>query len=67
MIDATPAELSAMARVLKPLGEAVAEIGMDKPLAHYTREEILTLVEVVISNYQIYLLEEQNRNQEAPF
>ena len=56
MIDPTDAEKRSMACVLKPLGEAVAEIGMDKPLSHYTRAQILTLIEVVVTAYQGALL-----------
>ena len=52
MIDPTDIEKRCMERVLKPLGEVVAEIGMDKPLSHYTRAQILTLIEVVVGNYK---------------
>lgn len=55
MIDATDIEKQCMERTLQPLGEVVAEIGMHKPLAEYTRAEVLTLIEVVVGNYQTFL------------
>ena len=65
MIDPTELERAAMAAALIPLGEIVAEIGMDKPLADYTREEVLTLIEVVVTAYQDHLREADT--PEAPF
>ncbi|MCE7886570.1 MAG: hypothetical protein DYH13_03590 [Alphaproteobacteria bacterium PRO2] len=55
MIDATDIEKQCMERTLQPLGEVVAEIGMHKPLAEYTCAEVLTLIEVVVGNYQTFL------------
>ena len=57
MIDKTHLEELALASALSPLGEIVTEIGMEKPLAEYTREEALTMIEVVVSAYQKYILE----------
>ncbi|QQR69215.1 MAG: hypothetical protein IPI58_00580 [Alphaproteobacteria bacterium] len=65
MMDPTDIEKRCMERVLKPLGEVVAEIGMDKPLSHYTRAQILTLIEVVVGNYQTYMAE--NKDTGIPF
>ena len=62
MIDKTPLEQQALASALRPLGEAVAEIGMDKPLSAYTREEVLTLIEVVVDAYQKHLLDNPPHN-----
>lgn len=56
MIDKQPHEEAAMAAVLPLLGECVAEIGMDRPLSAYTRVEVLTLIEVVVTAYQDALL-----------
>ncbi len=56
MIDKQPHEEVALAAVLPLLGECVAEIGIDKPLSAYSRAEILTLVEVVVTAYQAALL-----------
>lgn len=51
MIDLTLTEKAAIESALKPLGEYVAEVGMDKPLSHYKREEVLCLIEVCLSAY----------------
>lgn len=51
MIDLTKMEKEAIESALKPLGEYVAEVGMDKPLSEYKREEILCLIEVALGAY----------------
>ena len=51
MVDPTENEQAAMVAVLPLLGEYVASVGMDKPLATYSRDEILQLVDVVVSAY----------------
>lgn len=51
MIDITKLEKEAIESALKPLGEYVAEVGMEKPLSQYKREEILCLIEVALSAY----------------
>lgn len=55
VIDPTIHEKAAMQAALKPLGEYVASIGMHRGLANYTKEEILTLVEVTVTAYHDYL------------
>ena len=55
MIDPTKEEKKAMDAALQPLGEYVSEIGMHLPLQGYTRAQVLTLIEVVITAYQDYL------------
>ena len=45
-----------MAAALGPLGEYVG-IGMDRPLADYSREEVLTLIEVVVTAFQDHLIQ----------
>ncbi|MBF0143053.1 MAG: hypothetical protein HQL59_06295 [Magnetococcales bacterium] len=55
MVDASDLEKAAMAAALRPLGEYVSSIGMDRPLADYRKDEVLTLVEVVISAYQDHM------------
>ena len=52
MIDLTKAEKNSIESALKPVGEYVAEIGMDRPLSNYSREEVLCLIEVAITAYQ---------------
>lgn len=64
MIDATATERSAMAAALRPLGDFVTEFGLARPLADYSREDILTLIEIVIDAYQAYLLEAHERQAE---
>lgn len=61
MIDPSEMELAAMRACLSPLGECVASIGMQRPLADYTREEVLTLIDVVVTAYQDQMLEEHER------
>ena len=51
MIDLTKNEKEAIESALKPIGEYVAEIGMDRPLSSYSREEVLCLIEVALSAY----------------
>jgi len=52
MIDPSEMENKAMVTCLRPLGEYVGSIGMERPLASYSREEVLTLIEVVVTAYQ---------------
>ena len=54
-------ELAAMRACLSPLGEYVGFIGMQRPLADYTREEALTLIDVVVTAYQDQMIEEHER------
>ena len=64
MIDATETEKAAMAAALKPLGDYVAERGLDCPLAQYSKAEILTLIEIVVDAFQAHLLEAHERQAE---
>ncbi|MBF0341030.1 MAG: hypothetical protein HQL95_08740 [Magnetococcales bacterium] len=64
MTDATDLERAAMAAALRPLGEYVASIGMQRPLAEYSREEVLTLIEVAVTAFQDYF---RKNNDEIPF
>jgi len=50
-----------MRSCLSPLGEYVGEIGMGRPLVDYSREVVLTLVDVVVSAYQSHMLIEHER------
>ena len=56
MVDKTTLEIQALAAALRPLGEIAAEIGFQKPLADYSRKEVLSLVEVIVDAWQGYLL-----------
>lgn len=61
MIDPSEMEIAAMQSCLEPLGEYVASICMERPLADYSREDVLTLIEVVITAYQSRMIEEHER------
>lgn len=61
MIDPSDMELAAMRACLSPLGEYVGSIGMERPLADYTRDEVLTLIDVVVTAYQDQMIEEHER------
>ena len=61
MIDPSDMELAAMRACLSPLGEYVGFIGMRRPLADYTRDEVLTLIDVVVTAYQDQMIEEHER------
>jgi hypothetical protein len=61
MIDPSDMELAAMRACLPPLGEYVGSIGMERPLADYTREEVLILIDVVVTAYQDQMIEEHER------
>lgn len=61
VIDPSDLEVAAMRAALVPLGDYVATLGMDRPLADYGKEEILRLVEVVVDAYQAHMLEEHER------
>src|SRR5262249_18786087 len=49
VVDLTDEERQALEATLKPLGEFVAEVGSEKPLIAYTRGEVMTLVEIVVT------------------
>jgi len=61
MIDASETEQAAMAAALRPLGDYVVAVGVERPLAAYRRDEILVLIELVIDAYQAHLLEVAER------
>ena len=61
MIDPSEMETTAMGACLQPLGEFVSGIGMDRPLASYSRMEVLTLIDVVVTAYQGQMTAEHER------
>ena len=61
MIDPSDMEIAAMQSCLGPLGEFVGSIGMQRPLADYSRDEVLQLINVVVTKYQGSMLEEHER------
>ena len=60
MIDLTKAEKDSIESALKPVGEYVAEIGMNRPVADYSREEVLCLIEVAVTAYQDSMRQKEN-------
>lgn len=64
MIDKTEMEVAALRACLAPLGEYVGSIGMQRPLADYGRDEVLTLIEVVVTAYQDCMIEQHERMAE---
>ncbi len=58
VLDPTDLEIAAMRAALAPLGDYVASIGMERPLADYGKAEVLRLVEVVVDAYQAHMLQE---------
>jgi hypothetical protein len=51
VINPSEAEMSAMRRCLKPLGEAANEVGMDRALSTYSQAEALVLINAVVTAY----------------
>ena len=64
MIDPTAFERDCMNKALRPLGKYVAEIGTDKAFQDLTREQVLTLIEVVVTAYMDEL---SKGSEEIPF
>lgn len=67
MIDPTKNESAAMEAALMPLGEYVASIGMNRPLANYQKDEVLALIETVVTAYQDNLRQQFPTSEEIPF
>jgi hypothetical protein len=57
MIDPSELELAALQSCLVPLGDYVGAIGMDRPLADYSKKEVQGLVEIIVSAYQEYMID----------
>lgn len=64
MIDPNDLERQAMRSCLMPLGEYVGSIGMERSLADYSQEEVLMLIEVVVTAYQEHMIDEHERMAE---
>lgn len=58
-------ETAAVVAVLPVLGEYVASLGMERPLADYSRDEILQLINVVLDGYFEHL--RANTPDDVPF
>ena len=61
MIDPSDMEIAAMRACLAPLGEYVGEVGLQRPLADYSRDEVLMLIDVVVTAYQDCMVAEHER------
>ena len=61
MINTTEMENEAIGSCLMPLGDYVSTIGMQRPLADFSRQEVLTLIEVVVTAFQAHMLAEHER------
>ncbi|MDH5328182.1 MAG: DUF6511 domain-containing protein [Gammaproteobacteria bacterium] len=60
-------EQAAIAACLGPLGDYVAALGLDKPLADYTKDQILGLVDVVVTTYQDRMVAGHEAQAGVPF
>lgn len=71
MIDPTGHEIAAMRSAIQPLSEFVeAEMGWETPLKEYDRDEILMLIEVIVTAYHAALItaaENQWPETDIPF
>lgn len=61
MINTTEMEMQAIKACLPDLGALVAQLGMQRPMASYSKTEVLNLIEVVVSAYQAYMTAEHER------
>lgn len=66
MIDPTEAEIIAMRRCLKPLGDAASAIGINRPLNSYSQDEALRLINAVVTTYVETMVQEHERSKYPP-
>lgn len=66
MIDPSEAEIIAMRRCLKPLGDAASAIGINRPLASYSQDEALRLINAVVTTYAETMVQEHERSKYPP-
>ena len=55
MLDPVAMKNAALVACLKPLGDYLDTMGFERPLAGYSREEILGLVDVIVVAYQDHM------------
>ncbi|MDH5528020.1 MAG: DUF6511 domain-containing protein [Nitrospirota bacterium] len=67
MIDPTEMEIAAMATCLGPLGDYVAALGLQTPLADYSKDQVLGLIEVVVTAYQDRMVAGHEMQAGVPF
>lgn len=58
MMDKAVLEKQALEAALRPLGEIVVEIGINKRLNQYTKDEMLRCIECIVDAYQNYLTQQ---------
>ena len=61
MIDPSDMERAAMMSCLLPLWNFIEKTGIGRPLEQYSKQEVLALVEVVVTAYQQYMVDEHER------
>lgn len=66
MIDPSEAEIIAMRRCLKPLGDAASAIGINRPLNSYSQDEALRLINAVVTTYVETMVQEHERSKYPP-
>lgn len=66
MVDPSEAEIIAMRRCLKPLGDAASAIGINRPLASYGQDEALRLINAVVTTYVETMVQEHERSKYPP-
>jgi hypothetical protein len=64
VIDPTEMEKTAFNAALKPLGECVALLGLQRPPTDWSREDALRLIEVVVDAFQAEMIEQHERMAE---
>lgn len=64
VVDPTDMEKAAMQSALKPLGECVALLGLQRPPADWSRNDALRLIEVVVDAFQAEMIEQHERMAE---
>ncbi|MDH5528174.1 MAG: DUF6511 domain-containing protein [Nitrospirota bacterium] len=67
MIDPTEMEQAALAACLGPLGDYVTALGLDTPLAAYSKDQILGLIDVVVTTYQDQMVAGHEAQAGVPF
>lgn len=69
MVDLTEQEQAAIRAAMKPLAEAMGEIGWQTRLLDLTEAQVLVLIEVAVGGFQdaMRAIARDGARQEAPF
>jgi hypothetical protein len=65
MIDPTEAEQAALRSTVKPVAEIMEEIGWQTQFANLSEQQVLTLIDVAVTNFQDALREYVAANSAA--